>query len=232
MFNKKVSEKVTLRRLIISLVCFVVVILGILLVLFFMHPIGSGLPPPKVMPGWYIPDASKGKEHACTLPFSKVSPYCDMVNVSGEKFMVVWYFDDESDFFKGEDALYRYLNENGNVFQQKLNISTELQEKIKRDEANNSWSPTFGSHSFNATGYKSPEMSGYFLVYERPFLETREDYFIVYYGITGSTNLTEETSALKEFIAETYYMANEEGKVDGLMVGDRKKKGNSLFRWF
>jgi len=146
--------------------------------------------------------------------------------------MIVWYFDDESEFLKGEDTLYRYLNANGSVFQQKLNISTELQEKIKRDKANNTWGPTVGSHSFNATGYESPQASGYFLVYERPFLETREDYFIVYYGIMGTTNLIEETPALKKLIAESYYMSNEEGKVDGLKMGNEKGKGDSLLPWF
>ena len=68
-------------------------------------------------------------------------------------------------------------------------------------------------------------------MYEKPFLETREDYFIVYYGITGLTNLTEETPELKKLIAESYYMSNEEGKVDSLMAEDEKEKNNSLLSW-
>jgi hypothetical protein len=227
MFNKKVSEKVTLRRLIISLVCFVVAILGILLVLFFMHPIGSGLPPPKGMPDWYIPGADfnwERNKNSCFSSFpNNISPYCNVGKFSDENFINVWYFDDESGFFKGKDILYRYLNKNGKVFEQELNISTELQEKIKRDKAKNHWRPTFGSHSFNATGYKSPETSGYFLVYERPFLENREDYFIVYYGFMGTENFTEQTPALKKLIAESYYMGNEKGKVDSLKDGSVAK---------
>lgn len=225
MFSKKVNKRITI------LLFFIVIFIGIWLVLDFIR-IGPGLPPPEAMPRWYIPDASKGNEQICTLLFPKISPYCNVVNISGGTFMIVWYFDDESEFLKGEDTLYRYLNVNGNVFQQKLNISTELQEKIKRDEANNSWGPTFGSHSFNATGYESPETSGYFLVYDRPFLETREDYFIAYYGIMGLTNLTEETPELKKLIAESYYMSNEEGKVDGLTRGIKKKRAIRYFHGF
>jgi len=69
-------------------------------------------------------------------------------------------------------------------------------------------------------------------VYKRPFLKGREDYFIAYYGIMGTTNLTEETPVLKKLIAKSYYMSNEEGKVDGLRAEDKKGKNNSLFSWF
>ncbi|AKB50305.1 hypothetical protein MSBRW_1052 [Methanosarcina barkeri str. Wiesmoor] len=215
MFYKKMNKKIAF------LVFLIVALVGILFILDTIL-IGPGLPPSEEMPRWYIPDTYKENEQTCTLLFPKISPYCNMVNISDGKFMIVWYFDDESEFLKGEDALYRYLEENGSVFQQKLNISTELQEKIKRDKANNTWGPTVGSHSFNATGYESPETSGYFLVYERPFLETREDYFVAYYGIMGLTNLTEETPELKKLIAESYYMSNEEGNVDGLELSENK----------
>lgn len=109
-------------------------------------------------------------------------------------------------FLKGEDDLYRYLEEYGNLSKQKINISTELQEVIDRREANNSYNETFGPLSFNATEYESPETPGYFLVHERPFLKGREDYFIAYYGIMGAMNLTEKTPALEELIAESYYV--------------------------
>lgn len=190
--------------------------------------IGPGLPPSESMPKWYIPGAWQGNIQSCTSSFPKISPYCNAGNYSEGKFINVWYFDDESKFLKGEDTLYLYLEENGNVFHQELNISAELQEEIERREVENSCNIT----SFNATGYESPETSGYFLVYKRPFLETREDYFIVYYGIMGLTNLTEETPELKKLIAESYYMSNEEGKVDDLKIEDEERKSNSLFQWF
>lgn len=207
MLKKEASKKERFLILLLVLVFVVTIIAGVWLALNSIK-IGPGLPPPEAMPSWYIPDAYKGNEHVCTSLFPNISPYCKSVNTSEGKFMNVWYFNEESEFLKGEDTLYRYLNENGNVSKQELNISTELQEKIKRDEANNAWGPTFGSHSFNVTGYESPETSGYFLVYERPFLETREDYFIVYYGSMGMANhLTQQTPDFKKLIAESYYIA-------------------------
>ncbi|AKB35085.1 hypothetical protein MSSAC_0495 [Methanosarcina siciliae C2J] len=86
------------------------------------------------------------------------------------------------------------------MFHQELNISTEIQEEIERREVENFPNIT----SFNSTGHESPNTSGYFIVYERPFLEGREDYFIAYYGIMGTTNLSEETPALKKLIAESF----------------------------
>ncbi|WP_292388779.1 hypothetical protein [Methanosarcina sp. UBA5] len=224
MFYKKVNKKIAF------LVFIIIAIVGTWFILDILS-IGPGLPPPEAMPKWYIPGAWQGNVQSCTSFFPQISPYCKSRNYSEGKFMIVWYFDDESKFLKGEDTLYQYLNANGNVFQQKLNISTELQEKIKRDKANNSWGPTSGPHLFNATGYESLETSGYFLVYKRPFLKDREDYFIAYYGIMGTMNLTEETPALKKLIAESYYMSKE-GKVDNLMAEDEKGKDNSLLSWF
>lgn len=221
MYYKKINKKIAL------LIFFIAAVIGVWLLLDFIQ-IGPGLPPSESMPKWYIPGAWQKSEQGCTALFPKISSYCDMGNFSGGKFISVWYFDDESEVLKGENTLYRYLEENGNVFQQELNISKELQEETEKREVENSYNLT----SFNATGYESPETSGYFLVYERPFLETREDYFIVYYGIMGLTNFTEETPALKKLIAESYYMSNEEGKVDGLKMGNEKGKGDSLLPWF
>ncbi|HHV23156.1 MAG TPA: hypothetical protein GXX65_00910 [Methanosarcina sp.] len=224
MFYKKVNKKIAF------LIFFMVIFIGVWLVLDFIR-IGPGLPSPKAMPGWYIPGAWRGNVQSCISSFPEISPYCNAGNYSGGKFINIWYFEDESEFLKAEDVLYLYLEENGNLSQQEININTELQEVAERLEAENSWKPIFGPHSFNTTRYESPETSGYFLVYKRPFLKEREDYFIAYYGIRGMTNLTEETPALKKLIAKSYYMSNEEGKVDGLNKG-KKEKGNSLFPWF
>lgn len=209
MSYRKVSKKEIIVASVIMLIFFIVAVAGLWFVLDSLR-IGPGLPPLELMPKWYIPDASKGHGQTCETLFPKISPYCNVANISGGKFMNVWYFDNENEFLKGEATLYRYLNENGNVFQQELKIRTGIQEEIKVIETIN----------FNATRYESPETSGYFLVYERPFLETREDYFIVYYGIRGMTNLTDETPALKELIAKSYYMGNEKGKVDNLKIED------------
>jgi hypothetical protein len=189
------------------MVFFIIAVAGVGLVLDSIQ-IGPGLPPPEIMSKWYIPGDLKGSEKPCTLQFPMISHYCNVANVSGGKFISVWYFDDESEFLKGEEVLYRYLSENGNVSQQELNIVTGFQEETKSVETSN----------FTATRYDSLETSGYFLVYERPFLEVREDYFIVYYGIRGMTNPTEETSAFEELISKSYYMSNKKGKVDSLRI--------------
>jgi hypothetical protein len=209
MFHRKVSKKEIFLASLIMLVFFIVSAAGLWLVIDSLR-IGPGLPPPEVMSKWYIPDASKGNAQVCTSLFPKISPYCNVANTSGRKLISVWYFDNESEFITGEDTLYRYLNENGNVSQQKLNIVTGVIEETK----------TVETSTFNTTKYESPETSGYFLVYEKPFLETHEDDFIVYYGIRGMTNLTKETPALKDLIAKSYYMCNKKGKVDSLKMGD------------
>ncbi len=154
MFHKKVNKKIVI------FIFFIVALIGVWFVLDFIR-IGPGLPPSESMPKWYIPGAWQGNEQVCTSLFPKISPYCKVGRYSDGRFISVWYFDDESEFLKGEDTLYRDLEENGNVFQQELNISTELQEKIERREVENFPNLT----SFNATGYESPETSGYFLVY-------------------------------------------------------------------
>jgi hypothetical protein len=205
----KERKKVILVGSLIALVFFI----GILALLDFVA-IGPGLPPPEIMSKWYIPGNLKGNEQPCTSFFPNITHYCNAANVSGKIFMNVWYFDSESEFLKGKDTLYRYLNKNGNVFEQELNISIETDD-AKRDKANDTWIPIYVSQTINTTRYESSETSGYFLVYERPFLESREDYFIVYYG-TKEMNLTEQTPALKKLIEESYYMSNKKGKVDSL----------------
>jgi len=69
--------------------------------------------------------------------------------------------------------------------------------------------------TFNTTKYESEITSGYFLVYKKPFLESRDDYFIVYYGAMGSVDLSNQTPFLKELIADEYYL-NEPGTIGDL----------------
>jgi hypothetical protein len=208
MYYEKINKKIAF------LIICIFFLIAVWFVLDFVK-IGPGLPPPESMPKWYIPGAWQGNAEKCTLAFPEISPYCKVGKYPGGRFINVWYFDDESKFLNGEESLYRYLEENGSVLNQKLNISAELHEEIGRREVENSPNIT----SFNSAGYESSKTSGYFLVYKRPFLEGREDYFIAYYGIMETTNLTEETPELKKLIAESFYMSNEKGKVEGLKVG-------------
>jgi hypothetical protein len=46
----------------------------------------------------------------------------------------------------------------------------------------------------------------------------------VFYGIKNTANLTEKTPDLKKLIAESYYMANENGKIEGLASEAKDEK--------
>lgn len=151
MFYKKMNKNIAF------LIFLVVAVIGVCFLLNFIK-IGPGLPPSESMPKWYIPGAWQKNKPGCTSLFPEISSYCDMGNFSGGKFISFWYFDDESEFLKGENTLYRYLEENGNVFHQELNISTELQDEIEIREVENFPNLT----SFNSTGHESPETSDTF----------------------------------------------------------------------
>lgn len=205
MFNKKIT----------FLLLLIVALVGVWFI-FDILPIGPGLPPPKGMPNQYIPGADdlKGNRNSCFSSFpNNISPYCNAGKFSDGVFINVWYFDVESNFLTGEDVLYHYLKENGNLSQQEINISTEIQEVYKRGQSdNNTTWETFVPRLLNITEYTSHETSGYFIVHEKPFLETREDYFIVYYGTPDTESFTEEKPTLKKLIAKSYLY----GKIHGL----------------
>lgn len=68
------------------------------------------------------------------------------------------------------------------------------------------YAPKNASKSFDATKYESEITSGYFLVYEKPFVAYRDDYFIVYYGTIGAVDLSNQTPFLKALIADGCYL--------------------------
>jgi len=205
--------------------------------------IGPGLPPPAGMPAWYIPGPATGIENGTLVKyrttvadhfeliddrkmgpppfFPAVSQYCGYANCirtgSNDLYLVAaWYFDDSKKFLQAKEDLYQYLEENGRVSTVELNISKEMSEEIKRRESRLAWGPTFGPKSFDVTKYESGITSGYFLVYKKPFLAGRDDYFIVYYGSIGLVDLPNQTPFLKALIADEYYLS-ESGTVEGLM---------------
>ena len=156
----------------------------------------------------------------CPSCLPVVSQYCSYANYtrtgSDDRYLIAaWYFDDSKNFLQAEADLYQYLEEYGRVSTVELNISEEMDEEIKRRESRLVWGPTFGPKRFNATEYESETTSGFFLVYKKPFLAGRDDYFIVYYGLMGAVNLSNRTPFLKELMADGYYL-NEPGTVGGL----------------
>ena len=189
-----------------------------------MHivPIGPGLPPPEAMQVWYLPspDYVSGENGSVVVNetfaeyfsligerkkgssppfFPALSQYCGYANYSRTKstdryHAGEWYFGDKKQLQQAEKELYRYLEEHGRVFTVELNISRELR-----------YAPKNAPKSFDATKYESEMTSGYFLVYEKPFVSYRADYFIVYYGSIGSVDLSNQTPFLKALIADGYY---------------------------
>jgi len=211
---------------------------------FFIVPFkfGPGLPPPEGMPMWYIPSYSTtpaengtivkditvgdhfiligDRTKGCPSTFPSVSQYCGYANYtqkeSNDLYLIVsWYFDDEKKFLQSKGDLYQYLEKHGRVSTVELNISEEISEETKRRENRSAWGPTFGPKSFDATKYESEITSGYFLVYKKPFLVSRGDYFIVYYGAMRSDDLSKQKPLLKKLITTSYYLT-EHGEIGGL----------------
>lgn len=201
------------------LLVLIIIVGGIWFILDFIA-IGPGLPPSEAMPDWYVPKSITDNKQECTLLFPKISQFCSYGNYTRRTMLAVWYFDDDKKFLQSENELTQYLEEHGQVSTVQLDINEEIDEEVKRLESKNAWRPTFGQKKFDAAKYDSEITSGYFLVYKKPFLESRNDYFIVYYGTRGSVNLSEQTPVLKKLIAKTYYMANENGTVEGLKINE------------
>lgn len=87
------------------------------------------------------------------------------------------------------------MQEKGRIFVEEFDLSEEVEEY--------GWAintPVF----FNATGYKGENISGYFLVYERPFFEGRDNYFIVFYGAREG-ELSEQKPALEKLMAKSFW---------------------------
>ena len=203
--------------LIIGLLLVFSIVVGVWLILDFIT-IGPGLPPSESMPDWYVPESITDSKQECAPLFPKISKYCSHGNYTRRTMLAVWYFDDDKKFLQSEDELTQYLEKHGQISTVELDISKEIDEEIRRLESGNGWQSTLGQKNFNVTKYENEITSGYFLVYKRPFLESRDDYFIVYYGTRGSVNLSEQTPVLKRLISRSYYMSNEDGTVEGLKV--------------
>lgn len=204
MFKSKKSKIAAILALLIA---------GGLLVLFIFLQfivIGPGLPPSEGMAEWYIPEGNRIME--CTPYFPEISRYCSYINYTrsdfGDQYFLIasWYFNDAKKFKQAQERLYRYLKSSGQVSTVELNISEEMAKEIKSRKNRQAWGPTYGSKTFYVTQYEGKNTSGYFLVYTKPFLSNRDDYFIVYYGTFESVVLYNQTSVLKNLIAEEYYL--------------------------
>lgn len=130
------------------------------------------------------------------------------MNYTRRNMMTVWYFDDPDDLKDGEKELCRYLMEHGEIFNDTMSITEEVQ-KYENNR------PKSGSLDLNVTRYESEKTSGYFAVIVKPFGDGLENYFIIYYG-TNEKSLQEESETIKKLMAKEYYMSNKNGFVRGL----------------
>jgi hypothetical protein len=191
----------------------IVALAFVVILYFYFLSIGPGLPPSEGMPEWYFPD-SVHTNNTYLAYFPDISEYAASGVHSSHIMMCVWYFDDRETFLEASGGLSEYLAESGTVGVTELDIADELNKTIEARESKKYWKPTFGPKTFNATVYENGTTSGYFLVYSKPFLESRDDYFIVYYGTKNNGSLPEQEQQLEELIADSYY--NSEGEVTGL----------------
>jgi len=179
---------------------------------------GPGLPPPAGMPNWYIPGTGILMGANGTPVIKNGTP------VVGRS--VAEHFELIGDRMEGYPSCFPAISQycgyanytrtgSDDRYLIAADIDEEMDEEIRRRESRLVWGPTFGPKRFDVTEYGSETTSGYFLVYKKPFLAGRDDYFIVYYGLMGSVNLSKQTPFLKELITDGYYL-NEPGTVWGL----------------
>jgi hypothetical protein len=167
--------------------------------------VGPGLPGPEGMVYWYVPDNLKDNKFDPSPYFPAISKYSDFMNYTRRTTMTVWYFNEQDELEDGEKELCAYLKEHGEVFSDNVDITEEVQ------KYGNS-GPILGSTNLSVTRYESVNTSGYFAVIVKPFLDRKDDYFIIYYG-TNEKSLDEESDTIKKLIAKEYYMGNKNGIV-------------------
>lgn len=183
------NNSLNIKALFIAAFCTIALLIAILIATF---SIGPGLHSAEGMTEWYLLDSNI--HH--TL-FSGLGGYSDSENYSDSLVMMVWYFEKENAFISAEKMLKFHLNESGHTEYVDLDLNRV-------------------SSNISATKYESNKTSGYFIVYKRPFLDSREDYFITYYGTTDPTNFAYQEDEIMDMIERSYYSSA--GEVTGLEI--------------
>jgi hypothetical protein len=137
------------------------------------------------------------------IPYALLlSPYHAFVKISdnqtGDRYISdVWYFNDWAKFSAERDRLFEYLRHHGTVSTMTLDISRELA------GTNEIPISTYRTRHINATVFTSNGTSGYFLIFKTDFFP-RENYYIAYYGIQGSSDLSSSADIIKYFIMTSF----------------------------
>lgn len=160
------------------------VVSAIILSSFILFPIGPGLPPPDIREYRFIPGApGPAIRDSVIYPISVEKNSCPLVipvlpgeclhaeyRVSGSLLnlsAVSWYFQEPEEFQETTCELCNFLLTNGSIEPVDLHIK-DLDD---------------GEYDLRATRFTTDCFQGYFIVAERPFLPSSDDYFILYYGI-------------------------------------------------
>ncbi|ABE51511.1 hypothetical protein [Methanococcoides burtonii] len=177
------------KLLILLFVAFLV--FGSIFIFSSFYRIGPGLPPAEGMPEWYLIDSNT---YDSLFPFISINTASE--SHSDSLVLIVWYFERELLFQEAKKTLHDYLIINGKTENMQLDFTKELDTTV------------------NATKYEGKKTAGYFVVYENPFLETRDDFFIVYHGTTETHNFSDHERDLMKLISQSYY--SNSGKVTSL----------------
>jgi len=135
---------------------------------------------------------------ATTAPlFPRLSDYWAYVRYTysrtGDRFIVeTWYFTDGKSFSDSQKKLAAYLDGRGTIAQTTLEIDRKTLLEFGPESMNST------TRRIPLTRYESGATSGYFFTVSRPSRE-HPDYYIAYYGVTGSSDLSRETPLLKLF---------------------------------
>ncbi|WP_407282932.1 hypothetical protein V7O61_01835 [Methanolobus sp. WCC1] len=167
-----------------------------------------GPTPPEVMLSWYMPSDLVNKAVNQSPYFPSISKYSGSVNYTRRTMMTVYYFDDYDDLEIGEQELYNYLEEHGNLQDGTVDI-TETLEEVGNDNT------IYGPTELNVSLYESNETSGYFAVIIEPFMPNQSEYYVIYYGTNGKP-IDEQNEKIKRLISREYSMINKNGYVRGL----------------
>jgi len=144
-----------------------------------------------------IGDRTEGTP-SCLPAVSKYSSYVYYGrDETDERYLIAsWYFNDEKQFMQARINLASYIKERGAAGPSEFHIPSRNLE-------------------FTVTKYESNTTSGYFITYIKPISVDQTDYFIVYYGLMDTPQISEQARLmLRELMAAGYN--SESGMVEPL----------------
>lgn len=193
------------------------IVIVCLFLIFVVLPVGPGLPPPDIRKDWFIPGSDiksienssiylLGVEESTDFPFiSDQNGLCSHTEyrdtATGARLMTEsCYFEDFDNFLQAQCELCNYLSSHGSIIPVLLHMKT----------------PDGYEYTLSATAYSTDTFQGYFIVAERPFISSSEDYFILYYGYLDDASLRYSEERVHSLINDASLYATREGSVGKL----------------